>query len=151
MHQLERIVIDECHTILESTADWRPRVLELCQMTEKGVQVVFLTATLPPSKEPAFFNVVGVQEDDVSIFRDNTSRPNIAYSVVQYERDNEDEEVRSLVEAKKEQYPAPGQIIVYCKRIEQAKRFAKTLQCSVYHRTVGSDEEKKEILRRLTR
>ena len=50
MHQLERIVIDECHTILECTADWRPKVLELCQMTEKGVQVILLTATLPPRK-----------------------------------------------------------------------------------------------------
>lgn len=150
MHQLERIVYDECHTILESTADWRPKVLELCRMTEKGVQVVFLTATLPPSKEPAFFDAVGVPENDVSIFRDDTSRPNVGYSVVEYGRDDEDEAVRRLVEMKKRQYPAPGQIIVYCKKVEQARRLAKVLQCSVYHRTVGGSEEKKSILRRLT-
>jgi superfamily II DNA helicase RecQ len=150
MHQLERIVIDECHTVLESTADWRPKVLELCQMTEKGVQVVFLTATLPPSKEPAFFDAVGVQENDVSICGDNTSRPNVGYSMVEYERDDEDEAVQRLVEVKRRQHPAPGQIIVYCKKIEQARRLAKVLQCSVYHRTVGSNEEKKDILRRLT-
>jgi superfamily II DNA helicase RecQ len=58
--------------------------------------------------------------------------------------------VRRLVEEKKEQYPAPGQIVVYCKKVEQAKRLAKVLQCSVYHRTVGNNEEKKGILRRLT-
>lgn len=150
MHQLERIVIDECHTILESTADWRPKVLDLCQMTEKGVQVVFLTATLPPSKEVTLFQWVGVRESDMCIFRDNTSRSNVAYRVVEYERDNEDEQVREMVERLKEKYPAPGQIIVYCKKIDQAKRLAKVLECSVYHRTIGNDEEKKDILRRLT-
>jgi hypothetical protein len=71
-------------------------------MTEKGLQVVYLTATLPPSKEPAFFDAIGVPKNDVSIFRDNTSRPNVAYRVVEYDRDDEDEEVRQLVEAKKE-------------------------------------------------
>ena len=150
MHQLERIVVDECHTVLESTAAWRPKVLGLCQMTEKGVQAVFLTATLPPSKEPTLFDAVGVEERDVCIFRDHTKRPNIAYRVVEYEKDDENGQVRDMVEALKEKYPTPGQIIVYCKKIEQATRLARVLQCSVYHRTVGNEEEKKGILRRLT-
>ncbi|KAK1046744.1 hypothetical protein LTR74_017896 [Friedmanniomyces endolithicus] len=64
---------------------------------------------------------------------------------------DEDDEVRRLVEAKKEQYSAPGQIVVYCAKIDQAKRLAKRLQCSENHRTVGGNEEKKGILRRLTR
>jgi superfamily II DNA helicase RecQ len=149
-YQLERIVIDECHTILESTAEWRPKVLDLCQMAEKGVQVLYLTATLPPRTEPAFFDTIGVPEGDLRIFRDNTSRPRIEYNVVEYDRDDEDVAVRRIVEGKKEQFPTPGQIIVYCKKIDQARRLAKVLQCSVYHRTVGTDEEKKGILRRLT-
>ncbi len=150
MHQLERIVVDECHTVLDSTAEWRPKVLELCQMTEKGGQVVFLTATLPPSKEPVLFQAVGVEEQDMCIFRDNTKRPNIGYRVVEYEKDDEDSQVREMVEALKEKYPTPGQIIVYCKKIDQARRLARVLQCSVYHRTVGNEEEKKGILRQLT-
>lgn len=150
MHQLERIVMDECHTILESNAEWRPKVLELCQMADKGVQTVFLTATLPPSKEPTLFHAVGVEERDMCIFRDITTRPNIAYRVVEYEKDDEDTQVQEIVETLKDKHPAPGQIIVYCKRIDQAKRLARILQCSVYHRTVGSEEEKKGILRRLT-
>lgn len=116
MHQLERIVIDECHTILESTAEWRPKALELSQMTDKGVQVVFLMATLPPSKETTLFRAVGVEEHDMRIFRDNTSRSNIAYRIVEYDRDNEDEDVRQVVEALKEKYPPAGHIIVYCKQ-----------------------------------
>ncbi|KAL9628824.1 MAG: hypothetical protein Q9204_005638 [Flavoplaca sp. TL-2023a] len=150
MHQLERIVIDECHTVLESSADWRPKVLQLCEMARKGVQVVYLTATLPPSKEPAFFDIIGVQEADMTMVRDDTSRPNVAYSVMEYEKSQENEAVRELVEEKKAQYPAPGQIVVYCKKVEQAKRLAQELQCSVYHRNVGGEPEKKGILRRLT-
>ncbi len=109
-------------------------------MSDKGVQVVFLTATLPPSKEPTVFDAIGVKDSDMNVFRDITTRPNVKYSVVEYDRDGEDEEVQQLVEAKKEEYPAPGQIIVYCKKVEQAKILAKVLQRSVYHRTVGSND-----------
>ncbi|KAI1663154.1 DEAD/DEAH box helicase [Pyrenophora tritici-repentis] len=57
MRELDRIVIDECHVLLESSASWRPDILKLTQMTEKGTQVVYLTATLPPAIEPVFLQV----------------------------------------------------------------------------------------------
>lgn len=47
--------------------------------------------------------VPGVRESDMIVFRDNTSRPNIAYSIVNYDRDIEDEELRYFVEARNEQ------------------------------------------------
>jgi superfamily II DNA/RNA helicase len=150
-YQLERIVIDECHTILESTAEWRPKVLQLCEMAQKGVQVLYLTATLPPGEEPQFYNAIGVPDTDVVQFREATTRRNVAYRVVEYNRDNEDEEVKALVEEMKEKYPAPGQIVVYCKTVQQTKHLANVLGCSVYHRNVGSASEKKAILKRLTR
>ena len=54
MQQLERIVIDKCHTVLGSTAEWRPKVSELYQIIEKGVEVVFLTGRRHrhPAKSP---------------------------------------------------------------------------------------------------
>jgi len=39
---------------------------------------------------------------------------------------------------------------VYCRKVEQAKRLAAVLGCSVYHRTIGDQKKKKGILRRLT-
>lgn len=93
--------------------------------------MVFLTATLPPNKEPTFFHAVGVEGRDMCVFGDNTSRPNIAYCVVEYERDDEDSQVQELVEGLKDKHPAPGQIIVYCKKVDQAKKLAQVLQCSV--------------------
>lgn len=148
--QLERIVIDECHMILESTPKWRPKMRELYKMTTKGVQVVFLTATLPPCDEAAFFDMVRVPEQKMHVLRDSTVRSNISYKVVAYTRQEEDAAVRQLVEEKLAKYPEPGQIIVYCRKIDQARRLAKVLGCSVYHRTVGDNVVKEGILRRLT-
>ena len=116
---------------------------------EGGAGVIF-DSDVAPQQGARIFVAIRVPENDVRIFRDDNSRPRIAYSVVEYDRDNEGEEVQQLVERKKEEYPAPGQIVVYYKKVEQARRLAKVLQCSVYHRTVGTNEEKKGILRRLT-
>ncbi|KAH4224450.1 hypothetical protein HBH99_204130 [Parastagonospora nodorum] len=33
--QLERIVIDECHVLMDSSEPWRPDVLKLTEMTDK--------------------------------------------------------------------------------------------------------------------
>ncbi|TKA68529.1 hypothetical protein B0A55_10261, partial [Friedmanniomyces simplex] len=151
MQQLDWIVIDECQVILESHADWRPEVLKLCEMAEKEVQVLYLTATLPPSEDPRFYQAIGVPEADVVRFREATTRPNAAYRVVEYPRGEEEAEVSRLVEEREARYPPPGQIVVYCKTIEQAKGMAEVLRCSVYHRHVGDTAMKKTILLRLTR
>jgi hypothetical protein len=86
--------------ILESTDQWQPKVQQLKEMAGKGVQVLYLTATLLPSKEAVFYDAVGVPEREMFTLRDRIVRPNIAYAVVGYERKEEDEEVRRLVEEK---------------------------------------------------
>lgn len=149
-YQLERIVIDECHNMLDSTPDWRPKMLQLSEMVGKDVPVVYLTATLPPAEEPEFYQAIGVDEREMVVFRDVTTRPNIAYSVVPYRREEEDTAVRRMVESKKVQYAAPGQIVVFCKTVAQTERLGGFLGCSVYHRHVGTAREKKGILRSLT-
>jgi superfamily II DNA helicase RecQ len=124
-------------------------VRQLKEMASKGVQVLYLTATLPPSEEAAFHEAVGVPEREIFTLRDCTVRPNITYAVVGYERKEEDEAVRQLVEEKLNQHPDPGQVIVYCRKVEQVKRLAVVLGCSVYHRAVGDQQRKKGILQRL--
>ena len=37
MRQLDRIVIDECHVVLDSIREWRLQIKQLIEMTEKGV------------------------------------------------------------------------------------------------------------------
>jgi len=150
MRQLDRIVIDECHVVLDSTKEWRPEIRKLVEMTEKGTQVVYLTATLPPKNEAEFYDAVGVKEGEMTKFRDRTTRTNVAYKVVEYEKEEADEEVKRIVEEKLREYAAPGQIVVYCKTIKQTQRLAGVLGCSAYYREVGTEEEKRRILEGLT-
>jgi superfamily II DNA helicase RecQ len=119
-------------------------------MAGRGIQVLYLTATLLLSKEAAFYKAVGVPEREMFTLQDRTVWPNIAYTVVGYEKKEEDEEVRQLVEEKLDQHPEPGQVIVYCRKVEQAKQLAVVLGCSIYYCTVGDQKKKKGILRRLT-
>ena len=62
---MERIVIDQCHMILESTDHWRPKVRQLEHMAGKGVQMLYLTTTLALSEEAAFYEVVDVPEREM--------------------------------------------------------------------------------------
>jgi RecG-like helicase len=42
-------------------------------------------------------------------------------------------------------------VIVYYRKVKQAKRLAVVLGCSVYYCTIGNQKKKKGILQRLTR
>lgn len=48
---LDRIVIDECHVMLNDQPEFRRQVRQLRQLVSLEVQMVLLTATLPPTKE----------------------------------------------------------------------------------------------------
>ncbi|UPX20280.1 uncharacterized protein EKO05_0010517 [Ascochyta rabiei] len=151
LHQLDRIVIDECHVLLESTQDWRPDLLKMVEMTEKGTQVVYLTATLPPTLQPAFLHTAGLDAQTVTICRDErTTRTNIAYQVLEYTRGTLEKVLIKLVAAKRSRYGPKAQIIVYCPTVDETKRLAKLLQCSAYYRQMGSDEEKARMVRSFT-
>jgi superfamily II DNA helicase RecQ len=51
---------------------------------ERGVQMVYLTVTLPSHVEPEFMNIIRISTNDIHMFRVPTSRPNIVYSVIEY-------------------------------------------------------------------
>ena len=52
---MDRIVFDECYTVLDSRLDFRPKIKEAgAVMVKQGVQMVYLTATLCPNKEEEF-------------------------------------------------------------------------------------------------
>jgi superfamily II DNA helicase RecQ len=55
-----------------------------------------------------------------------------------------------LVQEKKEQYPLPCQIIVYCDSVARAKEYAATLGAVCYHCKARTAEEKRKLLRQLT-
>lgn len=151
LRQLDRIVIDECHTMFESTATWRPDVLRLSEMTGKGTQLVYLTATMPPVLQPAFLHLAGLDDKELDIIRDDaTTRPNISYQVQEYARGELDRTLVSLVAVKQAKYGADAQILIYCPSVPETKRLGKLLQCSAYYREMATDGEKAHMVRAFT-
>jgi len=117
---------------------------QLGELSQRGVQMVFLTATLPPHTEAEFMEIMKVRAEDVHKLRAPTTRANIAYSVVEY--DNEQEEaVQQLVVRKLDEYAAPAKIVVYSSSIETTKALRDVLDCHAYYREVGNVQEKEEI------
>ncbi|KAK5109717.1 hypothetical protein LTR85_002282 [Meristemomyces frigidus] len=147
--QLERVIIDEYHSVLQSTKKFRPKVLQLRELISRQTQVVCLTATLPPRREPAFMSIMDMEPGEVRIIRESTVRPNIRYSVITY--DSEVETLRQVIDSQLAQYPAEDRIIVYCYTIKAMHSYASEIGGAVFHSGVGDIERKREIMAILTR
>lgn len=74
-------------------------------MLDKGVQIIYLTATFFLNDEAEFLDIMKVQIPNDFKFRGRTSCPKIVYLVVEYDVE-ETEAVCQLVAEKLEQYPA---------------------------------------------
>ncbi|RMI97529.1 hypothetical protein CDV36_016209 [Fusarium kuroshium] len=154
MAKIDRVVVDECHTILEGTPSFRPKLRELGQLALFGLQMVYLTATLPPSLEHDFFRTVNAREEDVVMIRARTTRGNVAYSVTSVAATTAREATAAIVshakhviDRKLEEYPWPAKVIVYCQRVEATEDLAEKLGCDAYHREVDTRDGKAERLR----
>ena len=75
-------MIDECHLVLNNGYRFRPVLQRLGRLVGAEVQMVLLTATLPPSQEPELWRRMFFNEGQVQLFRESTSRSNIAYHIV---------------------------------------------------------------------
>jgi superfamily II DNA helicase RecQ len=151
LRQLDRIVINKCHTMFESTETWQPDMLRLLEITSKGTQLVYLTATMPPVLQPAFLDLTGLDSKELNVIRDeSTTRHNLAYQVQEYVRGKLDATVVNLVTAKQARYSANAQILIYCPSIAKTKRIGKLLQCSVYYREIATDKEKAYMVQAFT-
>ncbi len=148
--RLDRVVIDECHVVLDSRSGWRSKILELRQFVRLQTQLVYLTATLMPSEEREFIRLMGLPaKEKIQWFRARTERKNVTYRVVACDRKRETQTLLELVARKKAQYGKDGKIIVYCETVEQTEELANELGAACFHRNAGSKEDKSGILREL--
>ena len=87
-YQLDRVVMDECHVVLDSGPNFRPKLRALgAEIVQIRTQLIFLTATLPPQDEEDFFRAVCIPQECVHMFRGPTSRRNIQYQVHEVEEE----------------------------------------------------------------
>lgn len=150
-HKLDRIVFEECHTIMASRPSFRPQMRQLGELVRLGVQVVFITATLRPRDEDRFFQTMNIIGGGVRKIRGSTSRRNIQYQIRRYPRpraeggpkqDGGIQAAKEFVQEMKIKYPAPAKIIIYSSQKRQADKLGEELGCMVYHADVGSRKEK---------
>ncbi|KAK7433632.1 hypothetical protein CaCOL14_013366 [Colletotrichum acutatum] len=165
---LDRVVVDECHVVLEGSRSFRPRLRELGEaIREFGVQTVCLTATLAPKDEAAFFHTMRLEASRVRMFRTATTRKNIRYSVVTAgemtrdeegdgaEQDEDDARTKKLdpVEAAVCQVAVRwvhtllasgerGKAVVYATSVERVERLGSALGCATFFSDVDSTEGK---------
>jgi superfamily II DNA helicase RecQ len=149
--QLDRIVIDECHIVLNRRYKFRKQMQQLGKLVAAETQMVLLTATLPPTEEEELYRRMYFNKDQVKRFRAMTARVNVAYRVVRVgiragRREEREEVVLELIRRKMRKYKT-GKVVVYCNAVGKVKRFAKALGCGAYHHdAVGKDSMLKEFM-----
>ena len=143
--QLDRVVIDECHVVLNDQKRFRRDLQRLGQLVMVETQMVLLTATLPPSKEAVMWERMGWKESEVVMIRMGTVRKNVRYRVVKVEgrlRDDEhDDLVARLVREE------TGKVVVYCNSKIRVNRLVATrlFECEGFHGETA-DRKKSSVL-----
>jgi superfamily II DNA helicase RecQ len=147
--QLDRIVIDESHLILHEQWNFRRKLRQLWELGRYGVQMVLLTATLPPSEETRLWERMAWKAAEVVLFRMRTVRVKTRYEVVDMDSMlararqaarqtgqtdvDELEIIRRFIFARLRRLGS-GKAVVYCNRVERTKQLGETIGCeSFYH------------------
>nr|GEZ17793.1 RecQ helicase L2 [Tanacetum cinerariifolium] len=136
--QLDRIVVDECHIVLNRRYDFRKEMQKLGKLVVAETQMVMLTATLPPSEEDELFRRMYVEREQVALFRAETARKNVAYRVVQVGKAAKKKEVEEMVTSMarrklRKHRREGGKVVVYSNSVPRIKELAKQLGCHAYH------------------
>lgn len=155
---LDRVVVDECHTILDGSNQFRPALRDMGgEIQSWGVQRIFLTATLPPVDEEEFYRRAYITPADSKVIRGRTTRKNIRYRVAHvkdeearpddYDAQEAEEEltvaalVKTFLEFQKDEL-----VIVYAGERDRVERIASRLRASAYHSKAGTRKEKREYM-----
>jgi superfamily II DNA helicase RecQ len=149
-YQLDCIVMDECHVVLDSGPNFWPKLRALgVEIVQAGTQLIFLIATMPPYDEEDFFWAMRIPLECIYMFRSLTTRRNIRYQVHEVEGEIVVEAVCWLAERKLEKYLAPSKIVVYGGSVEQTEEIGAALGCPIYYRSVDDRAGKARWMKEL--
>lgn len=158
-HRLDRIVLDECHLVLDATYDFREQLRTIGpRLNATATQLVFLTATMPPRDEGEFWHLLHQEPGQATIVRDSTRRDNISYNVdlmpnreqtciarVIQLAEGRPGVVASNCQAFKDD--ARPKVVIYCRQIPQAATLSARLgNCPIYHSQVGGRGARARVL-----
>jgi superfamily II DNA helicase RecQ len=166
--KLDRIVIDECHTVLQGSPTFRQSLAKLGRLATIGARLVMLTATLPPTDEERLCKRMYIPRPQLTVLRVPTVRSNVRYSVQPFVPGHRTDALIKLVKQHHQQQQQQhqqqhqqqqhqqqqqqssrglGKTIVYCRSVDTVKKLADALGCPGYYAAAADREE---ILNQLT-
>lgn len=127
----------------------------------QGVQVVYLTAILPPQDKKKFYELTYIPWEHKPI-RNRTTQLNIRYQVqsikISINKEVEDilgqehkekgynpivvAKVIDIIKAKYTQYIALAKIVVYYSNRIASKKLAEAIGCNIYHYNINTKDRK---------
>ena len=139
--RLARIVIDECHTVLDGSGKFRAALQRMGRLAAMQTQMVLLTATLPPTEEQRLWRKMHFTAESVTLIRAPTTRPNIRYAIIDIDRPSLRTLTISAIAQVIARYIAAlpdtrGKVIVYCHERAITDSLSKSLHCAAYHSKV---------------
>ncbi len=145
---LNRIVIDECHVMLNEQHNFRRQMQQLKDLMNVKVQMILLTATLSLSKEKELWSRMSFEKTKMTLFRARTVRKNVKYQVMKVKSDDQEKKeefIVQMIQRVMRDY-AEGKIVMYCNSVRKMKKLAKALNCkSYYHHAKQKDEKLKRF------
>ena len=139
--QLDRIIIDECHIILNNNLNFRKQLGRLGELIDFKSQLILLTATLPPRYQSDLLNKLYIQESEVKIYRSPSNRVNIRYSV---RLEQSIDQILEFIQQKSNQY-SNDRLIIYTRTRDMANSLSKRLKWLVYY---SNNPQRDQTLRR---
>ncbi|KAL2835637.1 P-loop containing nucleoside triphosphate hydrolase protein [Aspergillus pseudodeflectus] len=142
MRRLDRVVVDECHIIMNGQKDFRPQMAQLGRLVRARCPMVYLTATLPPQMEGEFSRRIHYPRDQIYVYRGRTSRGNVAYRVwrpmvespYQWERDpGIITFMQARIQRARQAGSSSGKVVIYTSTVRQAQAMAEVFGCEAYH------------------
>ncbi|KAL8798594.1 MAG: hypothetical protein Q9200_007740 [Gallowayella weberi] len=146
--RLDRIVIDECHVVLNEQHDFRPRLQELGELNKAQVPIVMLTATLPPTEEERFMQRMWLRSSEVQMFRATTTRKNIQYHTYRIQgriSGQQESDLLRVIRHAQAQLTGSEKLVIYSSRVEDCQALAASVDGEAYFHDA---EDKKGIFRR---
>lgn len=133
--ELDRIVIDECHIILQEGYDFRKQMAQLGALVHAETQLVLLTATLPRESEALLCQRMHLDSHTIQWFRRRTSRSNVAYHVIEI---GAREPVHTVSEQmiqwiqQRVRQVAMGKVVIYANTVATVQQIAHALSCPAF-------------------
>ena len=142
-HRLDRIVVDECHVVLNDQTNFRPAMAQLGRLIVAQAQMIYLTATLPPTAENQLFQRLRTSREKVHLFRARTHRMNVAYRLWQptvpnryansYDWVENPDIVRFIRDRIRRARAQTGRVVIYGPTTKTVEQLAQSIDCEAYH------------------